>query len=214
MGKRIVYKDNDNKRVPSVTTVISRYKDSGGLLHWSNKMGLEGKTLEEAQQPAAQAGTFAHELAEAHLNNWPEPEMKGDPDVIEKARNAFSNYLKWEEQSRLTFKYTEVSLVSETHRFGGRMDAVGEEVDGKLAIVDFKTSKLYADHLYQLAAYKCLWDENFPDNKLTGGAHLISFKRETGDFQHSYFDTLEDELEVFLTMRRLYDMCKAVEKRV
>ena len=37
-----VYKVNE-KKVPSVTTILSRFKNAIGLIIWSNKLGLEGK---------------------------------------------------------------------------------------------------------------------------------------------------------------------------
>jgi hypothetical protein len=36
-------------RLPSVTTIIGRFKESGGPLYWANQQGLEGKTLDQAR---------------------------------------------------------------------------------------------------------------------------------------------------------------------
>ena len=213
MAKRVAYKDAAGKRVPSVTTIISRFKDSGALLYWANQQGLNGTTLDEARNLPATAGTLAHELVEHHLNGWDKPVLEGDPELIAKAEAAFDNFRKWQDQSRMNFAYTEVSLVSEAHRFGGRLDAVGEDNDG-LVIIDFKTGGLYADHLLQVAAYQTLWNETYPDHRLNGGAHLISFKRDTADFAHHYFGDLTEEASVFLAMRELYDRVKPIERRV
>ena len=209
-----IYKAADGKRVPGVTTILGKFKDPGGLMHWANQQGLEGKTMQEARQPAATAGTLAHSLVEAHVNGWPEPEMKADAGVIAKARNALANFLTWAEQSRLEFVHTEHALVSETYRFGGRFDAVAKQPNGEHVILDLKTGATYADHLFQVAAYRLLWNETYPDMPLAAGAHLLSIKRETADFSHSYFGDLADEESVFLAMRGLYDRVKAAEKRV
>ena len=210
---RRIYKTQDGKRVPGVTTILGRFKDSGGLLYWANQQGLDGVTLNEARQTPANAGSLAHELAEYHINEWAPPELDADPEVIEKALRAFANFKRWHEQSRMVFEYTEVPLVSEEHRYGGRLDAVGRNPDGKLSIIDFKTGGLYAEHLLQVAAYQRMWNECYPDKRLTGGAHLISFKRDHGDFAHHYFDDLAEEELTFLAMRSLYDRVKAVEGR-
>ena len=186
---REIYKDAAGNRVPSVTTIISRFKESGGLLFWANQAGLDGQTLDEARRPAATAGTLAHELVEAHLNQRTVPDMTGDEEVGAKARAAFATYVQWHAMTKLRVRHTEVSLVSERHKFGGRLDAVGE-VGGKLVLVDWKTGGVYADHLLQLAGYKILWEENYPDHPITGGVHLCSFKRETADFSHNYFSDL------------------------
>ena len=160
MAARMQYKDDEGKRVPSVTTILSRFKDSGGLIYWANTQGLEGLTLQEARQKPATAGTMAHSLVEEHINGRRAPDLKGDADVIAAAHNAFDNFLKWQDQSKIVFEHTEVSLVSNAYRFGGRLDAIGKAPDGKLAMVDFKTGGLYGEHLLQLAAYTELWNEN------------------------------------------------------
>src|SRR3990167_7758240 len=123
MAIREIYKDAKGNRVPSVTTILSRFKDSGVLLYWANQAGLEGKTLDEARAPAATAGTMAHDLVEAHINNRPLPEVSGNPDTVAKARAAFETYLTWASMYKLAIRHTEVSLVSNAHGFGGRLDA-------------------------------------------------------------------------------------------
>ncbi len=214
MATREIYKDKAGKRLPSVTTIISRFKDSGGLLYWANNAGLDGLTLDQARAPAATAGTMAHDLVEAHINGQEPPELAGDPDTIAKARAAFEVYLNWQSMTKLEIRHTEVSLVSERHRFGGRLDAIGQ-VGNELVLVDWKTSNsVYADYLYQLAAYGMLWEESYPDHPLVGGYHLCRFAKEHGDFAHHYYPSLTEEAETFLKMRRLYDCVKSAEKRV
>ncbi|KKK77777.1 hypothetical protein LCGC14_2850170 [marine sediment metagenome] len=211
---RQVYKSKDGTRLPSVTTILSRFKDSGGLLYWANNCGLKGLTLDEARTPAATAGTMAHDLVEARINKRDEPELVGSEEVISKARAAFATYLKWQDMTKIEVRHTEIALVSEKHAFGGRPDAIGVTSDG-LALIDWKTSNaVYADYILQLAAYKCLWEENYPDHPLVGGFHLCRFAKEEGDFSHHYFPALDHELETFLRMRELYTMVKKVEKRV
>lgn len=211
-----IYKDSDGKRLPSVTTIIGRFKDSGALLYWANNAGLEGKTLDQARIPAATAGTMAHSLVEAHLNKRELPTLEGDGEIIGKARRAFDAYLTWSAMTKLEVRHTEVSLASERHKFGGTLDAIGI-VNGSngLALIDWKTSNsIYPDYLYQLAAYKLLWEENYPDHPITGGAHLCRFAKEDGDYAHHHFPRLDDEAGTFLVMRDLYDRVKRTEKRV
>lgn len=211
------YKDQSGKRLPSVTTIISRFKDSGALLYWANTEGLNGKTLDEARIPAASAGTMAHTLVECHLNKREAPELQGDPAIIGKARSAFKSYLSWHEMSSLQVRHTEVPLTSEKHKFGGCLDAIGiiPNMNNGLALIDWKTSAaIYADYLYQLAAYAILWNENYPETPITGGFHLCRFAKEEGDFSHNYFPSLDEEMETFLAMRQLYDRVKKTEKRV
>ncbi len=214
MAVREIYKDRAGTRVPSVTTILSRFKESGGLLYWANQCGLEGKTLDEARVPAATAGTMAHDMVESHLKKEPLPELEGDEAIIAKAKSAYDVFLKWMAGHKITIRHTEVSLVSEKHKFGGRLDAIGIE-GNQLVLLDWKTSNaVYADYILQLAGYKTLWEENYPEHPLVGGFHLCRFAKEEGDFSHHYFPKLDAEVECFLHMRQLYDMVKKVEKRV
>ncbi len=212
-----VYKDGGGKRLPSVTTIISRFKDSSSLLYWANTQGLEGKTLDEARIPAATAGTIAHEMVECHLHGKEAPEQRAATEIIAKATSAFKSYLSWQEMTRLEVRHTEVPLVSEKHNYGGCLDAIGivPTLNNGLALVDWKTSNsVYADYLYQLAAYAMLWNENYPETPITGGFHLCRFAKEEGDFAHHYYPSLSEEMETFVLMRSLYDRVKKTEKRV
>ena len=212
----------DGKRVPSVTTILSRFKDSGGLLYWANQAGRDGLTLEEARTPAATAGSVAHDMVEAFIKQQAAPQTSHiAPEIVQKAQNAFTTFVKWFEMNNLSIRHTEVELVSERHLFGGRLDAIGVQPqgDGKnepaLCLLDWKTSNsVYADYVLQLAAYKILWEENYPDHPLVGGFHLVRFAKEEGDFGHFYYPSLEHEAQTFIHMRQLYDMVKKVEARV
>ena len=55
------------KRLPSPSTIVSRFKDSGGLLHWANTQGLEGKTLDEAREEVTTPGSIVHARIEASI---------------------------------------------------------------------------------------------------------------------------------------------------
>lgn len=208
------YRDENGRRIPSVTTILSRFKDSGGLLYWANQQGLEGKTLDEARVEVTTPGSLGHLMVEAHIhgrNFVPD----GQPvKLVKKAEAAFNAYLAWERMTAITFRHTEVSLISAAHRYGGTLDAIGV-IGNELVLLDWKCANaVYADYLYQLAAYKILWEENYPDHLLSGGFHLCRFAKEQGDFSHHYFPSLDHEAETFLAMRALYDRVKQAEKRV
>ena len=215
MARRIPYRLADGKIVPSVTTIIGRFKDSGALLYWANQQGLNGVTLNEAQRPAASAGTLAHKLVERYIKGG-EPYVLSEEerDVEGPAKAALKNFIKWQTQSKITFKHNEVRLVSERYRFGGTIDAIGvDEEDGTQVVIDFKTGSIYGDHLMQTAAYSLLWNENNPDDPVVDRVHILSFKRQEGDFTHACFDGLEKEIQAFLQIRKLYTDVKAIERR-
>lgn len=202
----------DGKRVPSVTTVISKFKEAGGLIHWAWQLGKEGKDYREERDKAADAGTLAHDLVERWIKGDPLT-VEGDPDVTKKAWQAFGAFREWADQTKLTVTHTELALVSEKHRFGGTLDAM--LVNGKRSLGDWKTSNsVYDEYLIQIAAYKALWEENHPDQPVDGGLHLGRFSKENGDFAHYFWPELDDGWRAFLIMRELYDIKARLKKRL
>lgn len=206
------YKGVDGKRLPSVTTILARFRDSGGLLRWSNSQGLAGISLDDARQAAVTPGQLAHKMVEAEINGTVfTPE--GDDESVAKAKMAFSAYQSWRKTKDIEFRHTEVALASAKHKFGGTLDAIGM-LDGKLILLDWKNANsIYAENILQLAAYGLLWTENFADHPINGGYYLLRFSKDTGDFVEHFYESLEDEKEIFLSMRSLYDKMKLVEKR-
>lgn len=199
------------ERVPSVTTVIGRFKESGGLIHWAWKIGKEGKDYREVRDQAADAGTMAHAAVEAWVRGKPF-EFEGPPEITEKARMAFHAFEEWRDQTHLRIDQTELPLVSEKHRYGGTFDAI--LVRNERAMGDWKSSNsIYGEYLIQLAAYRNLWDENFPIDPITGGHHLLRFDKTYGDFHAHFWRDLSSAWEAFVLLRRLYDIDHELKAR-
>jgi hypothetical protein len=209
----------DGEKVPGVTTIIGRFKESGALLFWAFEQGKaaergEISNLYDKRDEAASAGTLAHAMVEAHIKNEPLPKIPDD-SIGEQAQQGYENYLHWQEDNRIQVLYQEEELVSREYRFGGCPDAVGIDSRGGLCIIDWKTSNgVYADYLIQVAAYQQLWEENHPDKPITGGFHLLRFSKEHADFAHHYWSELEDAWKLFKLYRKAYDLDKTLKKRV
>jgi hypothetical protein len=213
------YRLADGTRVPSVTTILSRFKESGGLMQWAFAQGQAGKShLYEEAEKAAEIGTVAHAMVEMHVKGDPNVhtfarESLPDPDMLAKATSAFTAYETWAANFGVRIIAQEIQLVSETHRYGGTPDAFGI-IGNELVCLDWKTSNaVYSDYLIQLAAYGKLWEENNPAQPITGGYHLLRFSKENGDFAHHYYASLETEWEQFLLFRRAYELDKSIKKR-
>lgn len=202
----------DGTRVPSVTTVLSRFKESGGLIHWAWGLGIKGLDYRDVRGDAADAGTLAHRMVEADIRGLPPyADPMADPDVVKRARQAFENYLTWKGQTHLEPVRSEVRLVSEKHRFGGTLDVM--LMYGRRSIADLKTGALYPEHLIQVAAYAMLWDECYPEERIDGGYHVLNISRESADFSHHHFVDLDEAREAFLLLRRLYDLDQSLKRR-
>lgn len=219
----------DGTRVPGTTTVIGRFKDSAALMHWAFEQGKTGKpTLYSEAEKAADIGTTAHRMVELHINGE-DPEgalidIGAHPDFAErsaKSRNAFTQYLQWAHQSRISLisKYQELQLVSLEHRFGGTPDAIGT-IDGYVVLLDWKSSNaVYSDHLIQLAAYGHLIKHGVRvDNgellNLEPSAYfLLRFSKDFPDFEFRRFGELDSAWRQFLLYREAYDNDRVLRKR-
>lgn len=204
----------DGRRVPGTTTVINRFKDSGGLIYWAWNEGKEGRDYRETSGKAADAGTLAHAMVEAQIKGKPAPDLATvAPEIAVKASTAFGAYIEWASQSKLEIMETEIELVSEKYEFGGTPDGIGY-LNGRLSVIDWKSSNaVYSDHLVQMAAYSKLWEENRPGYPILGGFHLCRFAKEHGDFAHHYFPNLDEAWEQFVLFRRAYEIDKGLKKR-
>lgn len=202
----------DGVRVPSVTTVLGRFKESGGLVHWAWNLGKQGKDYRTVRDEAASAGTVAHAMVEAHLRGQSEISTNATPEVYALARNAFVQFREWSLQTSLKVIATETPLISKVHKFGGTLDAVA--IQGETSILDWKSSNsVYPEYMAQIAAYGLLWNENNPDNPITGGYHLVRFDKVHAAFSHHWWGDLSVPLDYFLILRRAYDL-QAVMKRM
>lgn len=213
------YRNAAGKRVPGTTAIIGRFKDSGALLWWAFHQGEAAERgeisgLYDKRDEAADSGTLAHSMVEAHIKGEEFTIPEGTPvPVVEQAEGAFRSYLSWAEMTKLEIIDQEMQLVSEEYQFGGCPDAIGV-IGGKLCLVDWKTSNgVYPDYLIQLAAYRQLWEENHPDRPITGGFHLCRFAKTDGDFAHHHYPDLSEAWEQFKLFRRAYEIDKALKKR-
>ena len=128
-GKRLYVTPEGNK-YPSVTTVTG-WKKREFFAEWRKKNPEESKY-------ALQRGNDFHLLIEKYLNNE-EVERHTDP----KTQKLF-NQAKSELHNIDKILCQEVALWSDTLKLAGRVDCIAE-YDGKLSIIDFKTSKKMKD---------------------------------------------------------------------
>lgn len=209
------YKNQAGKKVPGTTTIISRFKDSGGLLFWAFKQGQSGaQTLYEERDKAAEAGTLAHDMIEAFILSHPAPDLTTiNPQIAERANNAFAQFREWWEQTRIEIVATERAYVSERYQFGGTVDAIGRDTKGRIVLVDWKTSNsVYMDYLIQLGAYGLLLEECVPEWK-PEAFHLLRVAKESADFAHHFYGELEDAKAQFILFRQAYDIDARLKKR-
>jgi hypothetical protein len=210
-------------RVPGVTTVVKRFQESGGLIHWAYKCGLDDIDINEARDDAATAGHLGHDWVEDTIHERPlrEPDKSLTDEQVAGARTALNAFIEWRDQVQLEIVATEVPLVSEALRFGGTLDAIFRLKRSRLVLGDWKTgNRVYSEHLAQLGGYAILIEENDLLAQLGGGAldgvQLLRFDKEFGSFAHYSWPlpVLEIGKSAFRQMRSLYDVCHRLGKAV
>lgn len=142
---------------PSITTVLSILSEKG-IAEWRARVGEE--EANKISVRASRRGTSVHEIIEKYLDNNPDYMGGYTPDIIESFRS-----VRGVLNERIGKIYgQELPLYSDHLRVAGRVDCVAE-FDGKISIIDFKTSRKakqskYIESYYcQEAAYAIMWEE-------------------------------------------------------
>ena len=148
---------------PSITTVLSTRKKEG-LFEWRKKVGNE--VANYVARTSANRGTAVHHMCEDYLNNYP----IDWPDKWKEHVKKFLPYCLFKQLKKTVLekidniRSQECTLFSSKYRVAGRVDCIAE-YDGKLSIIDFKTSTKertdqYNQNYYiQASAYAEMFEE-------------------------------------------------------
>lgn len=153
-GVRYYNIDGQNKKLVSITSVISHYSKEK-FAKWRERVGEE--EANRVTRKATSRGTDYHTLAENHLLNRELPSVQPLSEMLFKIAKPTLN--------RINNIYAlEGSLYSEFLGIAGTVDCIAE-FDGELAIVDFKTSAKpkprdwIEGYFVQCCAYACMLHE-------------------------------------------------------
>jgi genome maintenance exonuclease 1 len=141
---------------PSVTTMLG-HKDKPWLNEWRESMGAE--KADKEMKRTAKRGTKVHEIIEKYLDNEENPTDGYDLQYIKRF-----NQLKLFLDKVDNIHIQEAALYSDMLRIAGRVDCIGE-YDGKLSVIDFKTSnnnkdrEMVLDYFLQTTAYAIMYHE-------------------------------------------------------
>jgi CRISPR/Cas system-associated exonuclease Cas4 (RecB family) len=154
-----------NGKYPSITSVLS-VLSKDGIIAWRKRVGE--KEANRISTQAARRGTNVHQMCEDYLNN--ELDQKS---FLPHERDMFYPLQKALDKSIGTVYAQEAPLYSDYLGLAGRVDCVAEW-DGRLSIVDFKTSRKLkkkewiTNYFQQATAYAIMWEERtgIPIDKL------------------------------------------------
>ena len=128
-----LYETPEGNKYPSITTVLS-VRNKKGLFEWRKRVGED--VANYVARKAATRGTHVHHMCEDYLNN--------DFDE-EKHKKKFLPYVLFNQLRESVLQKIdniyaqECGLYSDKYKVAGRVDCIAE-YDGKLSIIDFKTS--------------------------------------------------------------------------
>jgi hypothetical protein len=156
---------------------------------------LCGQDLADA---AKSRGTKAHDAIE----RWAKNGVWAYEKDIEPAISAFKKFI---DENHIKIVETEIALASNKYKYAGRTDIIAE-VNGKLAILDVKTSSaFYPEMGLQLSAYKQAYFEM--TGVMAEEMWIIRIDNKTGELQTKRY---EDSLNVFLSALDLWSGLKVM----
>jgi len=196
------YEVSDVTKYPSVTSIIS-FISREKFAEWTARVGLE--EANRVKKHSTRRGTKLHRVFEVYLQNGDYESLpEWEDPLIQLMFTAAKQYL----DERLDNIYQqETPMFSHRLCLAGTVDLICE-VDGELAIVDFKTSKKekpeewLEDYFVQLSAYWAMFSEatGVVPKKL-----VVFLVGENGDVQivektniMKYLKTLRDYASQFI----------------
>lgn len=198
----------NGKKVPGVTTVIGRYKETGALFGWVHRCGRDGIDYKVEGRNAANIGTAAHDAIERSIKG--EAQVPNPTEFYElafggrsKAKSCFEAWKRWDSLVKPTYEEIEPQLVHDLFGFGGTIDAVGV-IDDTRCIIDWKTSNsIYDETALQVAAYSRLWENNNPEQPIDV-AYVLRMDKKSGKYEQFQLTGLDRYYQHFLKQLELY----------
>ena len=165
------YETPEGITLPSITTVLSILsRDS--IAKWKARVGE--KEANRVSYRASTRGTAVHEICEQYVNNDPDYDKymainpdNGEMKMTTRTPDLIDSFLKIKPilDERLTVVHAQEAPLYSTHLgVAGRVDCVGV-FDGKLSIIDYKTSMKpkrldwIKNYFMQESAYAIMWEE-------------------------------------------------------
>jgi len=148
-----------NEAVKHISKLLGEAGGDASLLDWDVLLEEARTAHARKRDKAAVKGTDLHALLEEYvkecLKNGGEPyvEITGDKKVI--------RFSEWAYEFVDVFLWSEAHCYSEALWVGGITDAGARMKDGKVALLDFKSSReAYFNHFVQAGGYARLIEEN------------------------------------------------------
>ena len=204
-GKRF-YKTPEGLLYPSVTTITSQHgKDK--IIEWRKRVGEE--EANRISTKASNRGTKVHKICENYLNNE-EDYARTNPAHIHKTMPdtiaMFKSLQPLLDEHVNNIHALEIPLYSHHLKVAGRVDCIAE-YDGKLSIIDFKTSSKLKEeswikgYFMQCSAYAVMYEER------TGipVSQIVIMIAVDSEHPQVFIKKRNDYIKDFISYREAYD---------
>ena len=133
IDKKRYYVTPEGKKYPSITTVLGHFNKKA-IYEWRQRVG--NKEANRISTQASRRGTKVHQMCEDLINNELDEKkfMPSDKETFNTIKNILENNIN-------NIHCQEATLYSDYLKVAGRVDCVAEW-NGKLSVIDFKTSTL------------------------------------------------------------------------
>ena len=190
------YVTPEGKKYPSITTVLSAYNRKE-IMEWRQRVGNE--EANRVSGKASMRGTKLHKACEDYINNK-EPVFKTpfEADLFQRFKPVLH---------RINNVYAqELQLYSDHLRIAGTVDCIAE-FDGKLSVIDFKTSTKEKEknhilnYFMQCSGYAIMFEERFniPINRT-----VVAIALEDGEPQ-VFIEKRDTYVESLVQYRNIYE---------
>jgi CRISPR/Cas system-associated exonuclease Cas4 (RecB family) len=195
-GSRYYVCPDSEKRLPSVTTILSATSDKD-FSAWVARVGV--KKADQERKYGTDLGSLVHEHLECHMLNEDRP---GGNNLIRVEAKRMSDVVIEKQLGDVGEVWGIETPLYMPELYAGTTDVVGL-YRGKQSIIDFKTAKKLRkradimDYRDQLAAYKLAHDEKYGTNIEQGVIFMVARNLECETF---IYDAIEmaDGCESFL----------------
>ena len=207
------YRNKYGDILPSVTSIIGKHIAIPQLVPWAFGLGKRGKCLEKDGGKKRRIGSIFHFGAHGFLDGFKCDFSLCAKDEVECAEEMMEGFKKWWWKSGLDRIHCELQLASDKHGFGGTVDLIARDKQGRLVLVDFKTSSsLKPQYELQMAGYKMLYEDCHPFDEDIEAVKLLRIGYEN-DIEERNFEDLTPQMEAWKAILRFHSAYKQIEDR-
>ena len=203
---------------PKLDEVFSNEDDIDPELYYYQIVDHAKTHYKKLSAEAAGIGTEVHNAIEMFVKDGEIKEEFSTPE----AQNSFNAFLEWSDDNVEKYIESERVVFSEQHGYAGCLDVIALMKDGRVMLIDFKTSKaIYDSMVMQLSAYAGARSEmrgtykfrNTDGDTLSelygeiniDGAGILRIDKETGMPEWKDFtEKLDRQCNAFLCLVRFY----------